>query len=222
MADLHSRYERLLETGLALAAELSLPAALQRIVELAAELTGARYGALGVLGRDGTISEFITTGVTAEERADRPHPGRPRHPRGADRRRPAATAARHRRGSRSVGFPANHPPMRSFLGAPVTARGRVYGNLYLTEKQGGEDFDADDERALTLLAAQAGVAIENAQLYEEARDRAQRLEAIRAITTAILAGTDTGELLALVVRHARELVGADLATLALPTGPAGW
>ena len=82
---------------------------------------------------------------------------------------------------------------------------------------GREDFGADDERALTLLAAQAGVAIENAQLYEEARDRAQRLEAIRAITTAILAGTGT-ELLALVVRHARELAGADLATLARPAG----
>jgi signal transduction histidine kinase len=108
--------------------------------------------------------------------------------------------------------------MHSFLGAPVTARGRVYGNLYLTEKQGREDFDADDERTLILLAAQAGVAIENAQLYEEARDRAQRLEAIRAITTAILAGTSTAELLALVVRHARELAGADLATLARPAG----
>ena len=101
---------------------------------------------------------------------------------------------------RSVGFPANHPPMRSFLGAPVTARGQVYGNLYLTEKRDGEDFDADDERALILLATQAGVAIENAYLYEEAQDRARRLEAVRAITTAILAGTDSGELLGMIVR----------------------
>jgi signal transduction histidine kinase len=119
---------------------------------------------------------------------------------------------------RSVGFPPNHPPMRTFLGAPVTARGQVYGNLYLTEKEGGQDFDADDERALILLAAQAGVAIENAHLYEEAQDRARRLEAVRAITTAILASTDSAEILGLVVRHARELVGADLATLALPAG----
>jgi two-component system, NarL family, sensor histidine kinase DevS len=219
MADLHSRYERLLETGLALAAELSLPAALQRIVELAAELTGARYGALGVLGRDGTISEFLTTGVTAEEREAIGHIPVGRGILGVliDDARPIRL---HdiTEDPRSVGFPANHPPMHSFLGAPVTARGRVYGNLYLTEKQGGEDFGADDERALTLLAAQAGVAIENAQLYEEARDRAQRLEAIRAITTAILAGTGTEELLALVVRHARELAGADLATLARPAG----
>ena len=117
---------------------------------------------------------------------------------------------------RSVGLPPNHPPMRSFLGVPVKAGGRVYGNLYLTEKHGGEDFDPDDERALTLLAAQAGAAIEAANLYEQANDRAQRLEAIRSITTAILAGTDTAELLGMIVRHARELIGADLATLALP------
>jgi signal transduction histidine kinase len=219
MAGIDSRYERLLETGLALAAELSLPAALQRIVELAADLTGARYGALGVLGRDGTIGEFITTGVTAEERAAIGHIPVGRGILGVliDDARPLRL---HdiAEDPRSVGFPPNHPPMRSFLGAPVTARGLVYGNLYLTEKHGGEDFDADDERALVLLAAQAGVAIENAQLYEAARDRARRLEAIRAISTAILAGTDTEELLGLVVRHARELAGADLATLARPAG----
>jgi signal transduction histidine kinase len=217
MAGFHERYEHLLESGLTLAAELSLPAALQRIVQLAAELTGARYGALGVLGRDGTISQFITTGVTAEERAAIGHIPVGRGILGVlidD----AAPLRLHdiAEDARSVGFPPNHPPMRSFLGAPVTARGRVYGNLYLTEKQGDQDFDAEDERALVLLAAQAGVAIENAYLYEETRDRAQRLEAIRAITTAILAGTDTEGLLALVVRHARELAGADLATLALP------
>ncbi|HET7519154.1 MAG TPA: GAF domain-containing protein, partial [Actinomycetes bacterium] len=219
MASIHERYERLLGAGLALAAELSLPAALQRIVELAAELAGAGYGALGVLGPEGTISEFLTTGVTAEQRAAIGHLPVGRGILGVliDDARPLRL---HDIADdpRSVGFPANHPPMRSFLGVPVMARGRVYGNLYLTEKQGGQDFDADDERVLVLLAAQAGVAIENAQLYEEARDRAQRLEALRAITTAILAGVDTGALLALVVGHARELAGADLATLALPAG----
>jgi signal transduction histidine kinase len=219
MAGIHERYERLLEAGLTLGAELSLPVALQRIVELAAELAGARYGALGVLGRDGRISEFITTGVTAEERAAIGHIPVGRGILGVliDDPRPLRL---HDIADdpRSVGFPANHPPMRSFLGVPVTARGRVYGNLYLTEKAHGEDFDADDERALVLLAAQAGVAIENAHLYEEAQDRARRLEAVRAITTAILAGTDSGEILGLVVGHARALVGADLATLALPAG----
>jgi GAF domain len=218
MAGISERYERLLEAGLVLAADLSLPATLQRIVELAADVTGARYGALGVLGRDGRITDFITTGVTEAERA-------------------AAGPIPHGRGilgvlisdarplrlhdiaedPRSVGLPPGHPPMRTFLGVPVMARGRVYGNLYLTEKHGGQDFDDDDERALVLLAGQAGAAIEAAQLFEEANDRAQRLEAVRAITTAILAGTDTGELLGLIVGQARALVGADLATLALPS-----
>jgi signal transduction histidine kinase len=217
MASIHDRYERLLEAGLVLAADLSLPATLQRIVELAAGLTGARYGALGVLGRDGVITEFITTGVTDEERAAIGHIPVGRGILGVliDDARPLRL---HdiAEDPRSVGLPPNHPPMRSFLGVPVKAGGRVYGNLYLTEKDGGEDFDPDDERALTLLAAQAGAAIEAANLYEQANDRAQRLEAIRSITTAILAGTDTAELLGMIVRHARELVGADLATLALP------
>jgi len=98
MAGTHAQYERLLEAGLAVAAELSLPAALQRIVELAAELTGARYGALGVLGRDGTISEFITTGVTEEQRAVIGHiPVGRGILGGADRQRRAPAAARHRR-----------------------------------------------------------------------------------------------------------------------------
>jgi signal transduction histidine kinase len=217
MAGIDAQYERLLEAGLALAAELSLPAALQRIVELAAELTGARYGALGVLGRDGTITEFITTGVTAEQRAAIGH-----IPVGRGILEVLIDDARPLRlhdiadDPRSVGFPPNHPPMQTFLGAPVTARGQVYGNLYLTEKGAGADFDADDERTLTLLATQAGVAIENAYLYEQAQDRARRLEAVRDITTAILAGS--ADILALVVGHARELVGADLATLALPAG----
>jgi signal transduction histidine kinase len=219
MAGIDPRYERLLETGLTLAAELSLPAALQRIVELAAELTGARYGALGVLGRDGAITEFITAGLSDAERA-----AIGQIPVGRGILGVLIDDARPLRlhdiaeDPRSVGFPPNHPLMRSFLGAPVTARGQVYGNLYLTEKRDGEDFDADDERALTLLAAQAGVAIENAHLYEQAQDRARRLEAVRAITTAILAGTDSAEILALIVGHARELVGADLASLALPAG----
>jgi signal transduction histidine kinase len=217
MAGIHERYERLLEAGLALAADLSLPATLQRIVELAAGLTGARYGALGVLGRDGTISELITTGVSDTDRAAMGHVPHGRgilgvliHDARPLRLHDLATDPR------SVGLPPGHPPMRTFLGVPVMVRGRVYGNLYLTEKHGGEDFDADDERALVLLAAQAGAAIEAAQLFEEATDRAQRLEAVRAITTAILAGTDTSELLGLIVGHARALVGADLATLALP------
>jgi signal transduction histidine kinase len=214
------RNERLLEAGLALSSELSLPVILQRIVELAADLTGARYGALGVLGSDGTITEFITTGVSEAERAAIGHLPVGRGILGVlidD-----ATPLRLREiaeDPRSVGFPPNHPPMRSFLGAPVSARGRVFGNLYLTEKQDAETFTDEDERALVMLASQAGVAIENARLYQEAHDRARRLEAVREIATAILAGTNPDQVLGLVARHARELVGADLATLAVPAGP---
>jgi GAF domain-containing protein len=219
MAGIHDRYERLLDAGLALAADLALPVVLQRIVELAAELAGAGYGALGVLGRDGAIAEFITTGVGDAERAAIGHIPVGRGILGVVIHDPRPLRLRDIADDpRSVGFPPNHPPMRSFLGVPVMARGRVYGNLYLSEKAGGGEFDADDERTLTLLAAQAGAAIGNAQLYEETQDRARRLEAVRAVTTAILAGTEPGELLALVVRQARELLDADLATVALPAG----
>jgi signal transduction histidine kinase len=169
--------ERLLEAGLILSSELSLPVTLQRIVELAAEVTGARYGALGVLGADGTITEFVTTGVTEAERAAIGQIPVGRGILGVLIEEAAPLRLDDLSSDpRSVGFPPNHPPMRSFLGAPVKARGRVFGNVYLTEKQDAEGFDGDDERALVVLAAQAGVAIENARLYEEASDRARRLE----------------------------------------------
>ena len=162
------RRDRLIRTGLALASELTLEAVLQRIVESAAELTDAKYGALGVLGADGRIAEFVTTGITAEQRAaigdpptghgilgvliEDPRPLRIR------------VLAEH---PLSHGFPPNHPPMTSFLGAPVVSRGKIYGNVYLTNKQGAAEFDEEDQEALVVLASQAGVAIENAQLYEE-------------------------------------------------------
>jgi two-component system, NarL family, sensor histidine kinase DevS len=214
-----ARDERLVEAGLILSSELSLPLTLQRIVELAAEITGARYGALGVLGPDGVITEFGTTGVSQEERAAIGHIPVGRGILGVliDDARPLRLAE-IARDPRSVGFPPNHPPMRSFLGAPVTARGQVFGNIYLTEKQGAEEFDDDDERALLVLASQAGVAIENARLYEEASQRAKRLEALRAVATAILAGDRAERVLGLVARYARELAGADLAAVAVPAG----
>jgi GAF domain-containing protein len=181
----------LLEAGLALSSERSLPAILQRIVELATQLTGARYGAIGVLGPGGGISQFIYTGITPEQRTaigDLPvgkgilgaliEDARPL------RLRDLASDPR------LSGFPPNHPPMRSFLGAPVMARGQVFGNIYLTEKQGAAEFDADDEQALVILAAQAGVAVENAHLYEELEARVQRLDALHAIATAMVRDDD--------------------------------
>jgi len=215
------RRDELIRSGLSLASELSLEAVLQRIVEIAVELTGATYGALGVLGPDGRIIEFITKGVTPEQRAAIGDPptghgilgllireARPiRIPRIADH--PA-----------SFGFPANHPPMTSFLGAPVTARGHVYGNIYLTEKRGAAEFDEKDEAALVVLAAQAGIAVENARLHEEAHTRERWLEGVREISLGFLSGTPAGDVLDLVARLAKELADADLSTVAI-LEPAG-
>ena len=168
---------RLIEAGLALAAELSLDAVLRRIVEVAVELTGARYGALGVLTPDGrSIEEFVTIGISDGERAAIGDP-----PTGHGLLGALITEAKPLRISniaddpRSVGFPAHHPPMRSLLGAPVTGRGRVFGNIYLTDKQGAGSFDEEDERALIVLATQAAVAIENARLIDEAQRAAADL-----------------------------------------------
>ncbi|HYL07004.1 MAG TPA: GAF domain-containing protein, partial [Candidatus Udaeobacter sp.] len=174
--DLRDRKDLLLEAGLTLASELSLPIVLQRIVDLAAQITDARYGALGVIGEGMTLTEFVTTGITGRQRKAigalptgrgvlgllirEPHPMRIRN------------IGEH---SQSVGFPPNHPPMQSFLGAPVTAMGRVFGNIYLTDKRSGTEFSEDDEEALVILATQAGVAIANASLYEELRGREQWL-----------------------------------------------
>ena len=151
-----------------LASELSLPDVLQRIAELAAELTGAKYAALGVVGPDGKILEFVTVGVTAEQRA---HIGN--LPVGRGILGLLITEARTiripdiSRDAASVGFPPNHPPMHSFLGAPVKAGGTVFGNIYLTEKQGAPEFTEEDERSVEVLAVQAGVAIENATARRE-------------------------------------------------------
>lgn len=162
------RRDHLIRSGLALASELSLEVVLQRIVDSATELTDAQYGALGVLGPDGRIAEFVTTGITAEQRAAIGDPPTGQGILGLliEDPRPVriSNLSEH---PLSHGFPSNHPTMTSFLGVPVIARGRVYGNLYLTSKRGDGEFDAEDEEALVILAAQAGIAVENARLYEE-------------------------------------------------------
>jgi two-component system sensor histidine kinase DevS len=211
------RNRLLIEAGLALASELSLPAVLQRIVDLAARITHARYCALGVLGPDGRIREFITTGVSEEQRRAIGHIPEGRGILGVLIKE--AGPLRLRRigeDPRSVGFPPNHPTMGPFLGAPVKARGRVFGNIYLTREPGSADFDPRDEEALVVLAAQAGVAIENARLYEEAQQRERGLVGVRDTMSAILAGLEPEDVLHLVARSARELVAADLATVAVP------
>ena len=163
------RRDALVRAGLVLASELSLPSILQRLVELACEVADARYGALGVLDREGrAIEDFITHGITEEERRAIGH-----LPVGKGILGLLITEARPIRLASiqahpgSVGFPPNHPPMSSFLGAPIKVRDRVYGNLYLTEKRGADEFTQEDEEAVLTLGAQAGVAIENARIREE-------------------------------------------------------
>jgi signal transduction histidine kinase len=163
-----ARRDVLIQAGMVLVSELSLPSILQKIVDLACQVADARYGGLGVLGEDGLIADFITHGVTEEERRAIGHlpVGKgilgvlihEAHP---------LRLPRIQSDPRSVGFPPNHPPMTSFLGVPLRVRDHVYGNLYLTEKVGGAEFTREDEEAVVTLAAQAGVAIENARIREE-------------------------------------------------------
>ena len=208
------RKDVLLEVGLTLASELSLPIVLQRIVDLAAQVTDARYGALGVIGEGGELVEFITTGLSAKHRRAIGSLPRGKGILGLLINEPRSIRiAKIGNHPKSVGFPANHPPMSSFLGAPVQAMGKVFGNIYLTEKRSAAQFSEEDEESLVILATQAGVAIANATLYAESHQRERWLGALRAITNDILAGSDADSLLASIAEHARDLAGADSATV---------
>ena len=216
------RTRALVEAGIALNSELSLDSLLQRIVESAAALTGARYAALGVLDPGGMLLErFVTTGVDEETRT---LIGELPHGRGilGVLIRDATPLRLHdlSEDPRSVGFPPGHPPMRTFLGVPVTLRGVGYGNLYLTEKQGGADFTEEDEEAVTLLAAQAAVAVENARLYEAATRWSAQLESLNDVTNALVTEFELGRLLQMVAEHVQRLIRAGTVTIALPYGPA--
>ena len=165
------RYEALLDAGLAIFAEHGLDAVLQRVADAARDVVGARYAALGVLSEDGaSLSQFVTSGLTS---AERDRIGALPTGRGLlglliRRPKPIRTAdITHHPGRH--GFPAHHPLMRSFLGVPIAGRERVYGNLYLTEKLGADDFDSEDERIAVLLARTAAVAVQNARLSEQSR-----------------------------------------------------
>ena len=154
--------------GMSLTSEMETPIVLQRVVEQARAVANAKYAALGVFDSDGLVEQFITSGITAEER-ERIGP----LPRGLgllgvlQKERATIRIRDLHTHPESVGFPANHPPMRSFLGTPILYRGESLGNLYLTEKQGADEFSADDEEAVRTLAAQAAIAIENARLYQQ-------------------------------------------------------
>ena len=215
--DSDSRLRDLFEASIALNAELSLEALLQKIVETAAALTGARYAALGVIDESGgSLERFVTTGLDEET-----YDAIGDLPRGRGILgvliRDARPLRLDRLGDdpRSVGFPPNHPPMESFLGVPVLMRGIAYGNLYLTEKQGGESFTAEDEEIVTLLATQAAVAIENARLYESATRWSRQLESLHEIVRSMVGEIELDRLLQLVCLRVRELIGARIAFVAL-------
>jgi signal transduction histidine kinase len=215
-----NRLRALVETGVAITSELSLDALLQRLVESASELTGARYAALGVIDRTGAeLERFLTTGIDAETKAAIGDLPRGRGILGVLIREDEPLRL-HNIGDdpRSVGFPPNHPPMKTFLGVPVHLRGVAYGNLYLTEKAGGEDFTDEDQELVELLASQAAVAIENARLYEAATTWSRQLESLNEVGNALATETDLDRLLDLVARRLRELLDARLVTVLLPSG----
>jgi len=216
------RLRVLVEAGIALSSELSLEALLQRLVETAAALTGARYAALGVIDKAGQgLERFLTTGID-----EATHAAIGDLPRGRGLLgvliRDAQVLRLHDIADdpRSVGFPRHHPPMRTFLGVPVMLRGTAYGNLYLTEKAGGADFTEEDEELTQLLAAQAAVAIENARLYESSTRWLRQLESLNEIGTALATEIELEPLLGLVAKRLRELVDARLVLIALPQGEA--
>lgn len=214
------RTRALVQAGIALTSELSLDAVLQKLVETAAELTGARYAALGVLDpTSDNLERFVTSGIDAETRKAIGEPPRGRGILGALIHDPEILRLHDLHDDpRSVGFPPNHPPMKTFLGVPVRLRGVVYGNLYLTEKAGGADFDSEDEASVELLAAQAAVAIENARLYETATRWAAQLESMNEVMNILVTEFDLDTLLQLVADRLRELIDARLVAISLPQG----
>ncbi|NED74597.1 GAF domain-containing sensor histidine kinase [Streptomyces sp. SID9944] len=212
------RVHSLLEAVLSVGRELDLEQALRRIVEAAATLVDAQYAALGVIGPNGRIlSDFLTVGMSEEQIAKiGPFPEGHgilgeliRHPEPLR----LAKLSEH---PASYGFPAHHPPMNTFLGVPIRVRDQVFGNLYLTEKRGGAEFDEEDESVLSTLAVAAGVAIDNARLYEESRLRERWLRANAEITHGLMSGSARGEALGLIAERAREITGAALAVVAVP------
>jgi signal transduction histidine kinase len=215
--DTRDRMRGLLEAVIAISSGLELETMLRRIVEAARELVDARYGALGVVGEGQRLAQFIPVGISEEEiraihhwpegrgllglLAEDPHPLR---------------LARITDHPESSGFPDGHPVMRTFLGVPVRVRDQVFGNLYLSEKRAGGEFTEDDEAVLTALGSAAGIAIENARLYDEAHRQQRWLRASSEVTTRLLSGDSPDVVLAALTAQALQLSGADLVTLEIP------
>jgi signal transduction histidine kinase len=220
---LSDKLAEVIDAGTAIARGLDLDETLQTVVEAAARVTNASYCALGVLGPDRRITRFITTGLTDEQRkALGPLPtGRGILGVLIDEARPLRLRDLSE-DPRSIGFPPNHPPMRSFLGVPVEGRGGVFGNLYLTESADGE-FSDEDERVALLLAGMAAVAVENAWLYHDATEKAEQARlsaearvALTRVATSILREQDLGRAMQRLALEAVTLLGVQLVAIGVP------
>ena len=212
------RLRAVVDAAIAVTSELSIDVVLQRIVEAAARLTGAKYAALGVIDQRGTgLENFVTTGLD-EEAIERIGD----LPRGRGILGVLISDAQPLRladigaDPRSVGFPPHHPTMETFLGVPILLRGVAYGNLYLTEKAGGDEFTDEDQELVQLLAAQAAVAIENARLYESATRWGEQLESLAEVGNALATEIELSRLLELIVTRLRRLIDARLVYVAMP------
>jgi signal transduction histidine kinase len=210
----------LLDAVMSVSSGLDLDATLRRIVQAAMNLVDARYGALGIVDAGGMLSRFIAVGIDdATRKLIGPLPSG-HGILGAviedDKPLRLTDLTQH---PMSVGFPAHHPPLRTFLGVPVRACGGVFGRLYLSEKAGGHDFTGDDESAVQALAGAAGVAIDNAFQYQRARRQQRWLEAISEVTADLLVDDDTTHALELIATRARELTGADHTLIVAPADP---
>jgi signal transduction histidine kinase len=218
VAETDDQLRSVVEAAIAVTSELSLEAVLQRIVEAAAKLTGARYAALGVIDQAGTgLENFVTTGLDHETIARIGDLPRGRGILGVlIRDAKPLRLAELGTDPRSVGFPPHHPPMKSFLGVPILLRSVAYGNLYLTEKAGGDEFTEQDQELVQLLAAQAAVAVENARLYESATRWGEQLQSLAEVGNALATEIELPRLLELIVTRLRELLDARLVFLARP------
>lgn len=212
------RLDGLLDAMLVVTSGLELDETLRTIVHTAIELVDARYGALGVRGNDHELVEFIYEGIDEQTRETIGHLPEGRGVLGVliDDPKPIRldNISHH---AASVGFPPRHPPMRTFLGVPIRIRDRVFGNLYLTEKADHQPFSEDDELLVQALAAAAGIAIDNARLYEKSKLRQAWIEATRDIGTEMLSGADPARVFELVANESRTLSGAESTFVAVPS-----
>ncbi|PSL08232.1 GAF domain-containing protein [Haloactinopolyspora alba] len=207
----------LLEAVVAIGRDLELDTVLRRIVEAATSLADCRYGAVGVIGSDGELAQFLPVGLSDDEIARIAQWPHGRGILGLLIKEPRVLRLDDISASpESYGFPAGHPPMRGFLGVPIRIRDEVFGNLYLTEKNGDREFDEQDELIVTALATAAGIAIENARLYEDTRRREKWLDASGQITRELLSGLGTRDALQLIAARGREMAGAAVTLVAVP------